>query len=285
MAGERRPGTLRCLLRLWWLYARMDLVWLTRDARQAAIICASEVASSIAGITATLLVAERFAGIGPWTAPQVAFMLGYAMAVEGVLSTFFSYNISHISRRVGRGQLDHMLIQPQPLWVLLVTEGFLPFSGSALLIIGLGLLGWATRRLGLAVSAGWAAAVALNLAASSAIVLSFSFIWGSLAFWAPRAAEEISSSVLQIIAQLKRFPLDGLGPVLQTALVTFLPAGLAAWLPCRYLLGHAQGAGAAAATPLAGLLFVSLAALAFRKGMQHYGRTGSQRYSALGHRS
>lgn len=285
MAGEGRGGTIGRLFRLWRLYASMDLIWLTRDARQALIICTSETIASVAGIVATLLIAERFAGIGPWTKLQVAFLMGYAMAVEGIPSMFFSYNVLHISRRVGRGQLDHMLIQPQPLWVIFVTEGFLPFTGSALLIVGLGLLGWATQRLGLAVSPGWAAAVALNLAASSAIVLSFSFIWGSLAFWAPRAAEEISSSALRIIAQLKRFPLDGLGAALQVGLLTFLPAGLAAWLPCRYLLGHAQGAWAAAATPLAAAGFVALAALVFRRGMAYYGRTGSQRYSALGHRS
>lgn len=285
MEGERRSGTLRRLLRLWWLYARMDLIWLTRDARQALIWGFSDVMTSAAGVAGTLLIAERFAGIGPWTAPQVVFMMGYAVAAEGILIAAFSNNILHISRRVGRGQVDHMLIQPQPLWVQLMTEGFMPFSGPAVLILGLGLLGWATHRLGLALSPGWAAAAALNLAASSAIVLSFSFTWGSLAFWAPRAAEEISSSAVDIVVQVKRFPLDGLGPVLRMGLVTLLPAGLVAWLPCRYLLGQAQGAWAALATPLAGLLFAAIAAFAFRRGMEHYAQTGSQRYSAFGHRS
>ncbi|HOG46553.1 MAG TPA: ABC-2 family transporter protein [Anaerolineae bacterium] len=284
MEAERAPGMLRRLVRLWRLYATLDLIWLARDARQALLWSLSDMVTSAAGVAATLLIAERFAGIGPWSRPQVMFLMGYALTVEGILVMFFSNNILHISRRVGRGQLDHILTQPQPIWAAFLTEGFCPFTGSAVLAAGLALLGWATVRLGLAVSPSWAAAAALNLAASTAVALSFSFLWASLAFWAPRAAEEISSSAVDIIVQLKRFPLDGLGPLLRLGLLTCLPAGLTAWLPCRYLLGQARGVWAAAVTPLAGLLFVALAAWAFRKGLEHYGRTGSQRYSSFGHR-
>ena len=61
------------------------------------------------------------------------FLLGYALLVRGVIDTFFNYNVAFISRRIGRGQLDHMLVQPQPLWMALLTEGFAPFSGSGML--------------------------------------------------------------------------------------------------------------------------------------------------------
>ncbi len=284
MAAEPRVATLRRLLGLWRLYATMDLIWLLRDSAQALLWNAADVIMSVAGVTATLLIAERFAGIGPWSKLQVIFLMGYAMTVEGALTALFSNNVLHISRRVGRGQLDHLLIQPQPLWMALLTEGFLPFTGTAVLLLGLGLSGWAAIRLGLAVSAGWLAAATLNLAASVVVVLSFSFIWGSLAFWAPRAAEEISSSAWDTVAQLKRFPLDGLAPLVRAGLLTCLPAGLAAWLPCRYLLGQQRGIWAAAATPLAAALFGAAAAWVFGKGLAHYARTGSQRYSDFGHR-
>lgn len=284
MEGERRAETLRRLVRLWQVYGSMDLIWLTRDTKQALIWSISDLIMSAAGVTATMLIAERFAGIGPWTKDQVLFMMGYAVAVEGILATSFNYNVLHISRRVGRGQLDHVLIQPQPLWMALLTEGFAPFEGAAVFLLGAGLLAWATVRLGLAVSGGWLAALALNLVASTAVVVSFSFIWGSLAFWAPRAAEEISSSAVDIVSQLKRFPLDGLAPLVRVSLLTCLPSGLAAWLPSRYLLGQQAGAWAAAVTPLAALLFGALAAWVFGKGLVHYGRTGAQRYTDFGHR-
>src|SRR2546425_6042505 len=103
---------------------------MTRDSRQFLIYFLSDAVLNVAAVTATLLLAERFDGIGAWTKHQVLFMLGYGLIVSGVLNTLFTYNVLYISRRLGRGQLDHTLIQPQPLVISLLTEGFAPFSGS-----------------------------------------------------------------------------------------------------------------------------------------------------------
>lgn len=69
----------------------------------------------LAGVTAVFLLAERFEGIGLWSRDQIVFMLGYAALVRGFLDMGFSYNVLHISRRIGRGQMDHTLVQPQPV--------------------------------------------------------------------------------------------------------------------------------------------------------------------------
>ena len=110
----------------------------------------------------------------------------------GIVDCFFGFNVAYVSRDSAGGQLDHTLIMPQPVWVSFLTEGFLPISGSAILAPGVGLLAWSTHRLHLALSPGWVALLALNLAASVLILLAFQYGWGSLAFWAPRAAEEMS---------------------------------------------------------------------------------------------
>ena len=211
-------------------------------------------------------------------------MLGYATTVSGLMSTFFGYNVLLISRRIGRGQLDHTLVQPQPLWLSLLTEGFMPISGSAMLLPGLGLLVWGLAATGVPVTLGWLALLLVSLLASCVVVLSFSFSWGSLAFWAPRAAEEVSSSANTLLDQLKAFPLDGVGALLIGGLVSVVPVGFVAWYPCRVLLGIERSPGALWATPLAALVLSTLTAFFFRKGMQRYVRTGSQRYSSLGHR-
>jgi ABC-2 type transport system permease protein len=139
--------------------------------------------------------------------------------------------------------------------------------------------------MGLAVTPGWLALLAINMLGSMASILSFSFLWGSLAFWAPRAAEEISSSATTLLDQLKSFPLDGLGPLLLGGLMTIAPVSFVAWYPCRALLGIDGASYAGWVTPLAALLLAALTIGIFRKGMALYGRTGSQRYSNLGHRS
>ncbi len=285
MPKVQRTGTFWRILRLWKMYAALDLAFIVADVRLACIYVISDVVTNIALVTGMLLLAERFAGIGPWSQIQVIFMLGYATTVSGLLNLFFGYNVLMISRRIGRGQLDHTLIQPQPIWISLLTEGFVPFSGSATLIPGVGLLIWAISGLALPMTIGWLGALAMNMLASITIVLAFSFLWGSLAFWAPRAAEEISSSAIELLNQLKPFPLDGLRPFLLGVLLTVLPVGFVAWSPCRALLGIEQTPYAIWIAPIAAIIFSSLTLIAFRKGMLNYARTGSQRYSNLGHRS
>ncbi len=274
------------LLRLWRVHAYLDLLFVTRNARSLVIYYCSDVILGVAAVTATLLLAERFDGIGAWRKEQVVFMLGYAMLAEGLTGTLFGQNVAYISRRIGRGQFDHTLVQPQPIWMMLASEGFMPFSGSGALVPAVAVLVWAGRRLALPATPGWLALLALNLVASVTILLAFSYLWSSLAFWAPRAAEEISSSTNRMMSQLKPFPLDGVAPALAGGLLTLIPAGFVAWYPSRALLGVGGPAAglSAAVTPLAAVLFALLAAWLFRRGMHHYARTGSQRYLPWGFR-
>src|SRR5690349_1723831 len=151
---------------------------MTRDLTFFLTYLVSEAVLNLANVGGTFLLAERFGGIGAWTRDEVLFMLGYGTVVSSAVFTFFGYNISHISRRVGRGQLDHALIQPQPIWLSLLTEGFTPVSNVIVLFPGIGLLVWAVSHLALPITIGWLALLALNLLASCAIVLAFSFGWG-----------------------------------------------------------------------------------------------------------
>lgn len=275
---------LKRFVQLWGLYARLDLLFLARGPSAALAYYASDVIVGVATVTATFLLAERFDGIGPWTKPQVLFLLGYALLVRGFIDMFFNYNLAFISRRIGRGQLDHVLIQPQPLWMVLLTEGFAPFTGSGMLLPGLGLLIWAGSRLDIVVSPTWYLLLVVDLVASIAVVLSFEFITGSLAFWAPRAAEEINSSSWRLLTQLAPFPLEGLSTWALASLLTVVPVGLVAWFPARVLLGIGAAPGETALLPAAALALNTLALWIFTRGLRHYGRTGSTRYLDYGHR-
>ena len=191
----------------------MDFQLLTRSLRLFMTWFITDTTVNVASIAAMLLIAERFDGIGAWSKPQLLFMLGYATLVNGVLDTFFGYNVLFISRRLGRGQLDHTLIQPQPLWLSLLTEGFMPIEGIGTVSIGSGLMAWGLSHLPVTLSFNWFVLLLVNLTGSVAVVLAFSFTVGSLAFWAPRAAEEISTPLIRMFYHLKQFPFDGLSPL------------------------------------------------------------------------
>jgi ABC-2 type transport system permease protein len=166
----------------------------------------------------------------------------------------------------------------------LLTEGFAPFSGAMQVAPALALLGWAMPRVGIVVTPGWLMLLALSVLSSAIILLAYTYVVGSLAFWAPRAAEEINSQSWQLIAGLKQFPLDGAGPLLTGGLLTAVPVGFVAWFPCRALLGLGMPAYTIAITPLAAGVATVVATGVFRKGLRAYGRTGSQRYLSFGHR-
>jgi ABC-2 type transport system permease protein len=280
----RIRATLRRLLVLWRLYAYLDLLWVARDVVTCAAFMATDAVLAIAGLTSSWLLAARFGGIGPWRLPQIIFLLGYAQMATGVTDLLFNFNLSFISRRIGRGQLDHILVQPQPLWMILLTEGFTPISGCLGMAPGLALLGWSVARTGVALTPEWLALLALNLLASTVIALAFTYVVGSVAFWAPRAAEEINTSSWALLSQLKPFPLDGAAPALLGGLLSVVPVGLLAWYPCRALLGLDRAGYAVFVTPVVAVVAAAIATWVFRRGLEHYGHTGSQRYLAYGHR-
>ncbi len=286
-ASRGAPALLRRLFRLWALYARMDLIWITRDLKMCLLWVVSDAVMGVATVTGIWLLSERFHGIGAWNRLQIVFLLGYAATVGALIDMFFNYNVAFISRRLGRGQFDHTLIQPQPIWLALLTEGFAPFSACLLFFPGIGLMAWAVHALALPVTPLLLLQLLLYLPSSVTVMLSFQFLWGSLAFWAPRSAEEISTSTARLMDQLKSYPLDGLTAVnslLAGSLLTVLPVGFLAWYPCRCLLGLVSGTTAMVLTPLMALLFATLATFVFRQGLRHYGKVGSQRYSDRGHR-
>ena len=113
--------------------------------------------------------------------------------------------------------------------------------------------------------------------------MSFTYVWGSLAFWAPRGAEEINSQTMRLMDELRAFPLDGVGMALQLGLLSFVPVGFVAWFPARALLGPSTALELSVA-PLAAAALGLLALGVFWKGLEQYGRTGSVRYLDHGHR-
>jgi ABC-2 type transport system permease protein len=277
-------ASVRRMLELWSLYARLDMLYVLRGPKTALGWYVSDLVIGLAAITASFLLAERFDGIPPWSRDQMVFFLGYALLVRGTIDVFFNFNIAFISRRIGRGQLDHVLVQPQPLWMVLLTEGFAPITGAGMLLPGVLTMAWSINHLGITISFGWLLLVLLYVASSIAIVLAFSYAWGSLAFWAPRAAEEVNSSTWRLITQLNVFPLDGLPSLALASLVSFVPVGLVAWYPTAALLGLVEGPLIILSMPLAAIVFTALSALLFARGLHHYGHVGSSRYLAYGHR-
>lgn len=277
---------LRRMLRLYGLYAKMDLAWLLRDTKVCLLAVSADFISNIAAVTGIFMLAWRFNGVGGMNKFEVLFMLGYVTAVTGLFQLVFANcNTGHVSRRIGRGQIEHMLIQPVPMPVQLLTEGFIPVSGSSNLISSAVIITVAVSNLQLQVSVLWVALLIASLIISLAIVLELSYLFSSAAFYAPVQAEEISTYVIdQFTGELGKYPLSGMASGIQAILVTILPAGLLGWFPSLALLGKTPLQLPAYYPLLIAAVLFFVAATLFRKGLNHYVKTGANRYSAVGHR-
>jgi len=263
--------------------ARMNAIRILRTRGQAIAHTITDFIWHSGAMLAPIFVAVRFGHIGPWPVPAVVFMLAYGTVVSSLLDALGD-NYFFISRRIGRGQLDHYLVQPQPLWRILLTEGFNPLDFWPTLVLGLALTAWSVVQLRVTVNLGWFGMLGINLLASMAVQTAFLYAWGSLAFWAPRGAEEISSAAWSLIGEVG-FPLDPVPRPLRLVLVSAVPSGLLSWLPSRALL-HVSGAGIVDAwlTPVAAIVLGAFALILFRLGLRHYRCTGSLRYTDHGHR-
>src|ERR1700716_497882 len=145
--------------------ARMNAIRILRTRGQAIAHTLTDFIWHSGAMLAPILVAVRFGHIGPWPVAAVVFMLAYGAAVASVLDALGD-SPWNISQRIGRGQLDHLLVQPQPLWRILLTDGFTPFDFWPVLALGLALMAWSVAQLHVAVSPAWLGLLAVNLLAS-----------------------------------------------------------------------------------------------------------------------
>ena len=272
------------LLRLYRLYGRMDLNWVLQDFKAALIVMITELVNNLTAVSGILLLAVRFGGAGGLDADEVLLMLGFFELADGLTRMMFgNYNVLHISRRVGRGQVDHMLIQPRRLAVQLMTEGFMPVSGCSGFLLGVALTALAWSRLGLAATPARLGLLAVYVLCHGMLTLGQSYLCGAAAFRSPVACEELSTLVLDLNGQLGRFPLFGLPRWLLGLLVTALPVGLLAYMPSLALLGRMTGL-VLALPACAAAAFALAAAGSFRAGLRHYLQYSCNRYKSMGHR-
>ncbi len=265
------------------IYARMDLYSLVRDMKFMLLVIAADLISNISSVSGIFLLAWKFGGIGGMDRFEILFMLAYGNIVMGFLNMMGGCNALFPSRIIGRGQWEHMFIMPLPYAVQL-TIGIFPFTGSGTLLSGIAILCVAVHNMETALPWWWAGALVFQLLISMVIVVACSYLFSSLAFYAPVQCEEISSTVVYSMEHTMTFPLSGMPVYIRYPLLTIFPAGLMAWFPTMLLLGKRPAFENF--YPVVSALLISLAAAYFfKKGFQYYVQKGINRYVAGGHRS
>lgn len=267
-------------------YSKMDAQWFMQDTRYCLIVMASDLVCNIASVMSIFLLSLRFDGVGDFSSDEILFMLAlYTLSAGLKLLLFGNNNAQAISRRVGRGQLDHCLIQPVPLWMQFFSEGVAPVSGCNVIITGIALYGVAVARLHIGLTLPFVLLTTLYMICSVAVQMGINYISSYLAFINPAGGEEASAMTGNMLVSLGYYPLSALPTAAKVFFTTILPAGCLAWLPSVLLLGKTPTASIYFLYPLFAVLLCGAGAMVFKKGMKHYAQSGSQRYSSMAHRS
>lgn len=284
-------ANIKILLRLYRQYAKMDLLWSLRDMKYCLLQVLSDTVCALCAVAGVLLLSEKFGGFGGMSQPELLFMLGFSTVADGIYLIFFiGNNTGMISRIIGRGQLDHVMIQPVPLWTQLLAQGFSPFSGGSMFLCGLALTVYAVSRLPLSVTAAWTAVFLLYAACSALLVQGFITLLSCSAFYAPAAAEEIARVGKDLFTSLKVYPLGTVSHGIRRIFLTLLPVGMTAWFPASLLIKAGTDGFQLSmllpglCLPAVTLILLLTAACLFKKGMKYYACNGSPRYSGFGHR-
>lgn len=262
--------------------ARLGLEPFLRGGWQSLGWVVGEIIIAVSSVTAPVLLVGRFGAIGDWTAAQVMLLIGFALVVRGIAFVFSGRQVMMISRKIARGQLDHVLVQPQKLWRSLAAEGFSPFDLAVTLTLGCIVFGWAIMQNLDSASAWWILSIPMSVVAATSIYIAVQYLWGSMAFFAPQSAEEINMTSSTAMAQITVYPLGSLAKGMLVALSTVMPVTFIAWVPVAGLL--ADSLWQLLITPAFAVSFCTLSTFAFRKGLQTYAKRGVARYSDFGHR-
>lgn len=262
--------------------ARLALEPFLRGGWQAIGWVLGELIIAVSGVTAPLMIVSTFGAIGPWDSSSLQLLVGIALCGRGLASIFSGSQVMMISRKIARGQLDHQLIQPMPLWKSLASEGFSPFDLAVTFLLGVAVLANAAVNLDVPLSLTWTGALAANVIASALVFIEMQYLWGALAFWVPQGAEEITMTTAAVAGQVAAYPLGGVTAPVLAAFVTVVPVGFMGWFPATALLFGPWWA--VWVSPLFAILFGVVTIHVFKRGLKRYAQLGIARYSDFGHR-
>lgn len=271
------------ILKLFAISAKMDLAWLFRDTRYALVMILSDIVQNVGASAGMFLIASRFGGVGGMSADEVLFMTAYLSLNTGLFLMFGARNNIEVSRLIGRGQMEHMFLQPLSLKVQLFTCSFQPFTNSGSFITGIILMVIAVGRLDMPITPMWIFMLLVYQIVSMVVIVARCYILSSLVFYSP-TAENIAHTAVVDTWTLSTFPLGGMPKFLVFPLLTIMPEGLLAWFPSMCLLGKPP-LNLTAYYPMIFALILSFVAIYFfRKGMRYYVKEGSNRYVPWGFR-
>lgn len=195
-----------------------------------------------------------------WTVWHLLMTYGLAWFAWGFVS-YFAYGFKMLPRVIENGELDHFLLQPRPL-LMMIAAASGEVAGIPDMILALPVIIVAAIK----IHAAWYL-VLFALLCASVTFTAFSLAIGSLAFW----VNDMQDWLLDMQYNLYIFatrPASAFGGWIKLLMFTLLPMGFISYLPVEIMrlrdpwLALEEGTGT--------VVIAALALIIFRRGLRHY---------------
>lgn len=209
-------------------------------------------------------------GVAGWSWPEALVVVGFFLALKGVLATVIQPAVAQAVTHVRNGTLDFVLLKPADAQFLVSTAHF-ELARLADLAGGLALISYASWRLGEPIRPTAIAVSLLLFAGAVAILYSLFVLVLSLAFYFVKV--DNLSFLLSSIFDAARWPSSVFRGVLALLFTFVIPLALMTTYPALALLGRIDSARVAIALGIASA-FLVLSRLAWRRAVRQYTSAG-----------
>lgn len=273
---------IRTYFRLLKLYGQLDFLLATRELKLVIIQFFANISTAIAS---TIGVWVIYSNLNLETnEPTMLLLMAYPILLNGLYAFFFSSgNWGRISRVISRGQLDNSFIQPVPLPAQFFTQGFAPFTAGLDFIFSIVLFVVACFCNNLFTTFSSTISIFCCVLCSYIVLVASMFFCSVLAFYAPIAGEEISDTIYELFSNTKAYPLESTPYAFRSFFCFIIPIGLLVWFPETILLSTNLNFRLLYLICFT-IVYSLIAIIIFKKGLRHYEKTGSTRFTSFGYK-
>ncbi|HKC60892.1 MAG TPA: ABC-2 family transporter protein [Myxococcales bacterium] len=201
-----------------------------------------------------------------WTFPEMLLVLGWFVALKGVLEGAVSPSLTSVIEHVRKGTLDFVLLKPADAQLLVSVAKLEPWRVVDLVGAGL-IFAYAFGKLGRTPTAGEVLAAGVMLLGALLVLYSISILVVSIAFFAVRVDNLLY--LFQSVFDVARWPSTIFRGFLAVLFTYVLPLALMTTYPALALLGKLQ-----MGTALGGLAgtvaFAAFARLVWSRSIRKY---------------
>jgi len=231
----------------------------------------SILASQFAAFVAVWAITQAIGDIGGWNFHDLMLIFGIFIIISAINQMFLDgiWNIGNVYVR--RGNLDHLLTRPLPVFIQVICQR-MEIGAFFLALAGVLLVGYSLSMLGVAISFSAVMMIIFFVICGVAISSSLYLIANSTNFWLVQGNE--IADLVQLFQEFSRYPMGVFPTGIRLIFTLIMPFAFATYYPASILTGR---------MPIQAMLFVALvavacitvAAIVWRKGVRSYNGTGS----------